>query len=81
MPRTSPFARYVHAYETPSGATRYAVASYVAHQYQWPLPASVRRASGCSGGFAPRPEASAWRYRTRAAAMAAARRLYGWYVR
>ena len=79
MPRTSPFAQFVHEFVTRSGATRFAVAEWVerAAQYQWPLPAEVRRVSGCSGGFSRYPGGSDWRYATRAAAMRAARRLYG----
>jgi len=75
----SPFAAFVHEYETAAGATRYAVAEWVesAAQYQWPLPEATRKASGCSGGFARKASGSDWRYGTRASAMRAARRLYG----
>lgn len=75
---TSKFAQYVHEYTTHSGKTRFAVAEWVdrASQYQWPLP-MASRSGGADTGFAGRVEVSDWRYSTRKAALAAARRLYG----
>lgn len=60
---------------------RFHVARWVesAAQYQWPLSAAERRATGCSGGFSRRVE-DAPSYRTRASAMSAARRMFGHVV-
>lgn len=78
MGKRSVAADYVHD----GGNGRWYVAQYVAsaNQYHWPLPQAVARASGCSGGFSGSFKGSAWQYKTRAAAMAAARRLYGDHI-
>lgn len=71
--KASPFAQYVHHY-----STFFYVAEEVEPRcFQWPLPQFViKNGGGVHTGQDKHPAYSPWRYRTRAGAMAAARRLY-----